>query len=80
MTEKELNKLLGNTPKFKLTFRNYDNPKKFKTIFCFAFQHFAPSFTSINKMKGDMYAKLEKNGTYVNIEDNDYYLDEWVEL
>ena len=80
MTQKELNKLLGNTPKFKLKFRKFDNPKETKIICCFAFMHTAPSRFSIDRNKGDMYAKLEKNGNYINIQDNNYFLDEWVEL
>ena len=80
MTQQELDKLLGNTPKFRLTFRNYDDPNDIKIVDCFRWYHSAPTFYGVNKMKGDTYAQLEKDGKMVNIEDINYYLDEWVEL
>ena len=72
MTSTELQKLLGYTPKYKLTFINIKKPSIKKVVFCWSWYPEAH--------KGDIYASLGKNAPSVCIEDPDFYFDSVEEL
>ena len=67
MTKKELEKALGYYPKYKLHFINRENPKIKKVVLCWAWYPEAH--------KGDIFAQLSKNGSYLNIEDPNFYFN-----
>ena len=72
MTSLEMQRFLGNSPKYKLIFRNIKNPSIKKVVLCWRWYPEAH--------KGDIYASLSKNAPAVCIEDKDFYFDEVKEL